>query len=219
MRSVGDFEPISRARSATVQVTPTDAGLPGSRDWPLLPWPRGPLSAAVIAALHGRPGTFNMPASVSGIDVLVDDDFELALYLCYEQHYRSAADPGWEWDPGLLAFRALLERALLDRLRDEVGYERDVNPHEVVSRLDELIKSSTGPSLSGYLAQSGTFEQLCEFCVHRSAYQLKEADPHTFVIPRIAREAKAALIEIQFDEYDENQGISPESIIEIPHPV
>ncbi len=40
-----------------------------------------------------------------------------------------------------------------------------------------------------------------EFAVHRSAYQLKEADPHTWAIPRLAGGPKAAMIEIQADEY------------------
>jgi hypothetical protein len=44
-------------------------------------------------------------------------------------------------------------------------------------------------------------EQFREFCVHRSAYQLKEADPHTFGIPRLSGEAKAAMVAIQYDEY------------------
>jgi hypothetical protein len=37
--------------------------------------------------------------------------------------------------------------------------------------------------------------------VHRSAYQLKEADPHSWAIPRLSGDPKAALIEIQMDEY------------------
>jgi len=37
--------------------------------------------------------------------------------------------------------------------------------------------------------------------VHRSAYQLKEADPHSWAIPRLTGRAKAALVEIQADEY------------------
>src|SRR6201999_1249649 len=36
---------------------------------------------------------------------------------------------------------------------------------------------------------------------HRSAYQLKEADPHSWAIPRLHGAPKAALIEIQADEY------------------
>jgi hypothetical protein len=37
--------------------------------------------------------------------------------------------------------------------------------------------------------------------VHRSAYQLKEADPHSWAIPRLSGPPKAALVEIQADEY------------------
>ncbi len=37
--------------------------------------------------------------------------------------------------------------------------------------------------------------------MHRSAYQLKEADPHSWALPRIGGRAKAALVEIQTDEY------------------
>jgi hypothetical protein len=37
--------------------------------------------------------------------------------------------------------------------------------------------------------------------VHRSAYQLKEADPHSWAIPRLFGAPKAALIEVQSDEY------------------
>ena len=40
-----------------------------------------------------------------------------------------------------------------------------------------------------------------EFLVHRSLYTLKEADPHTWAIPRLHGAAKAALVEIQADEY------------------
>ena len=40
-----------------------------------------------------------------------------------------------------------------------------------------------------------------EFAVHRSAYQLKEADPHTWVIPRLRGRGEGRLVEIQPDEY------------------
>jgi hypothetical protein len=40
-----------------------------------------------------------------------------------------------------------------------------------------------------------------EFLVHRSAYQLKEADPHSWALPRLYGAPKAALVEIQADEY------------------
>jgi hypothetical protein len=47
----------------------------------------------------------------------------------------------------------------------------------------------------------GTLDQLLEHVVHRSAYQLKEADPHSWAIPRLSARPKAALLEVQFDEY------------------
>jgi hypothetical protein len=111
------------------------------------------------------------------------------------------ADADWEWDPGLLRFRAELEHVFEDRLRDEVSPSSPLYPHEVAPTLDALIRSSLDPSLSTYLSEAGTLEQLREFCVHRSAYQLKEADPHTFGIPRLTGEAKAAMAQIQYDEY------------------
>ena len=37
--------------------------------------------------------------------------------------------------------------------------------------------------------------------MHRSAYQLKEADPHSWALPRLSGPPKAALVEVQADEY------------------
>jgi len=180
-------------------------------DWPLLPWARGPLSGSVIAALQRAPGTLGLTPPISGIDALSDDDFALALYLCYEVHYRAVTDAGWEWDPGLLTFRAELERAFEDRLRDEVVVHEPRLPFDVVSALEELIRAPSGPSLSAYLLETGTLDQLREFCMHRSAYQLKEADPHTFGIPRLTGEAKAAMVEIQYEEYGSGDATSMHS--------
>ena len=44
-------------------------------------------------------------------------------------------------------------------------------------------------------------DQFREHVIHRSAYQLKEADPHSWAVPRLAGPAKAALVEVQSDEY------------------
>jgi hypothetical protein len=52
------------------------------------------------------------------------------------------------------------------------------------------------------MEQHGELDHLREFVVHRAAYQLQEADPHTFAIPRLAAgPAKTALLEVQADEY------------------
>jgi len=198
-RTAGQFSvPVGGHQPTSLDVD-TDAAR--SSDSPVLPRARGPLSAAVISALPRSPGTFGPTPPIAGIDALSDDDFALALYLCYEVHYRAVTDAGWEWDSGLLSFRAELERAFVDRLRDEVVDPGFRFPFEVASTLDELIRAAPGPSLSQHLLESGTLTQLREFCMHRSAYQLKEADPHTFAIPRLTGEAKAAMVEIQYDEY------------------
>ena len=55
--------------------------------------------------------------------------------------------------------------------------------------------------MSRHIERDATLDQVLEFLVHRSAYQLKEADPHSWAIPRLSGPAKAALVEIQADEY------------------
>ena len=69
------------------------------------------------------------------------------------------------------------------------------------SRCARSTRPTTAPSLSRHLEREATLEQVLEFLVHRSAYQLKEADPHSWAIPRLSGPPKAALVEIQADEY------------------
>jgi hypothetical protein len=178
----------------------------GSQDQPFEPprsTPHGPLSATVLSAVRQPPGSFGPTPPVAEVDALADDDLQLALYCCYELHYRGlyGADADWEWDPALIGFRAGLERAFLRRLRDEIVPAGLGQLGNVGDALAELIVSASGLSLSTFLFESGTFGELREFCVHRSAYQLKEADPHTFAIPSLWGGAKAAMAEIQYDEY------------------
>jgi len=129
------------------------------------------------------------------------DDFQLALYLCYELHYRSFAgvDERWEWEPSLLGFRRDLEDVFEQGVRDLVP--RPGSTSDIATALWDMIAAASGPSLSTFVAERATGAQLREFLVHRSAYQLKEADPHTWAIPRLAGEAKAAMVHIQADEY------------------
>lgn len=134
-------------------------------------------------------------------------DLQLALYMCYELHYRGFAsvDPGWEWNPTLLALRAELERAFL------TGVLRDVGPiepdHTAAAEMEALtIESADGTGPSYFLRDTGTWAQMREYFVHRSLYHLKEADPHAFAIPRLTGRAKAAFVAIEFDEYGAGRG-------------
>ncbi len=171
-------------------------------DGPRLPEPRGPLTGHVLRHLVQAPHVLPAAPHVRHADPLGDDDFQLALYLCYELHYRGLAgvDERWEWDPSLLAFRRGLEDEFERALVRLVG-PTPVPAGTIPDQLWALVDAAGGPSLSAYVAESGTLEQVRELAVHRSAYQLKEADPHTWAIPRLAGTAKAAMVEIQADEY------------------
>jgi hypothetical protein len=161
------------------------------------------VSELLLSALAHQPHTIEPPELPDSEDPLVDEDLQLALYLAYELHYRGlpGVDDGWEWLPSLLAVRGLLERRFEDALRDAVPLvEERVAASEVDLALRTLAESPS-PPLSQYIARKASLEQIKEFMIQRSAYQLKEADPHSWAIPRLYGPPKAALIEIQNDEY------------------
>jgi hypothetical protein len=170
-----------------------------------LPPPRGPRSAALIAAIRAGAVPSPLPVSQEPADPLGDDDLHLALYLCYELHYRGVPEAGadLEWDPAVIAFRSQLERPFERALREACAPERPVthSARDVTDELLRLAKEDGPPSLSRYLARHGDIEEFAEFAMHRSLYTLKEADPHSFVIPRLEGPPKTALLEIQADEY------------------
>jgi hypothetical protein len=161
---------------------------------------RGPLSATVLTALQKKPGPVEAPF-LPDVDCLTDDDFQLALYVCYELHYGSFedVDQRWEWEPSLLAFRRLLEDGFEASLRSRV--ERVECPPDAVAKELWALLETSPPTMSRYIERDATLDQFVEFVVHRSVYHLREADPHTWAIPRLRGRPKAALVEIQMDEY------------------
>lgn len=163
-----------------------------------LPTPRGPLSHAVFAALRGERA---MPRVLSSPD---EGDRQITLWALYELHFRGFedVDDRREWDPEVLRARGALEhtfeaglRALSARLVAEAAAEDDL-----VAQLERIV-AEPGPSIAAYLHRDATREQYEEFLVERSVYHLKEADPHSFALPRLSGAPKAALTEIQYDEY------------------
>jgi hypothetical protein len=105
-------------------------------------------------------------------------------------------------DPGLLALRGGLEQVFERALLEQIGPPSDtVAPDETDLALRAIADADDAPSLSKYVELRATAEQVEEFVVHRSAYQLKEADPHSWALPRLSGPPKAALVEIQADEY------------------
>lgn len=170
---------------------------------------RGPLSDAVIRRLTGGDdvglGAEGQSALAATTDVVRDDDVQLALFVLYASSYGSLPDldPTLEWDPGVVAARGLLEQAFEKALRATVPMPDLPEPTvDAVGRaLFALAEADTGPSLSRYVAKKATDAQIHEFLMQRSIYTLREADPHSWAIPRLHGRAKAALVEIQSDEY------------------
>ncbi len=176
---------------------------------PALPAAHGPLSTAVRQALAGPPlrdRLVRLNASVHDSDPY-GLDLQLALYMCYELHYRgfSGVDPTWEWNPALLALRGELERVFLAGVRHDVG---TIDPtHTAEAEMAALaIEPTDGCGPSYHLRDAGTWQQMREYFVHRSLYHLKEGDPHAWVIPRLMGGAKAAFVAVEFDEYGAGQG-------------
>ena len=173
-----------------------------------LPEPRGPLSEALFRDLAGGTALSASTVeqgerlSVAGAGALTDEDLQISLAVCYELHYRGFAgvSEDWEWDPAVIGLRSGLERRHLAALRDLVGPVA-TSEEPVDRQLAALIAADDGPSLSLFMAKQGTLEQWREYLTLRSVYHLKEGDPHTFAIPRLSGRAKAAMVEIQADEY------------------
>lgn len=170
-----------------------------------LPTARGPLTEGLFTALREAPGGDAAIASDVDVpvDALSDEDLQLALYCCYELHYRGlpGVDDAWEWDPQLLAFRGRLERAFEDAVRQVAERPATVDPDHVDDALREIVRADDGPSLSSVVEKDADADQVRELLIHRSAYQLKEADPHSFALPRLWGRPKSAMVEIQVDEY------------------
>ncbi|MEV7611968.1 iron-containing redox enzyme family protein [Streptomyces sp. NPDC089799] len=182
----------------------------------LPPWraePRGPLSTAVGNALltggtignhaAGPDGTDAGGRGATGPVAEADpwgEDLHLALYLLYELHYRGLPDvpDALEWDPDLLRFRARLEQCFLAELARALPGDRTV-----AEAFAPLLRepADTSGSVSAHLAEQADLELVREYAVLRSLYQLKEADPHAWALPRLTGRPKAALAAIEYDEF------------------
>jgi hypothetical protein len=165
---------------------------------PLLPRGRGPLCDALFAR-WGKQAPLDLPI-LSGLDPLTDDDLHTALWCCYQLHFGGFADVDdrMEWDGPTLGFRADLEAAFETALWEE--HQASSVPRDPVTAL-RVIAAQAGPPLSTFIEESGERWHLQEYAVHRSAYQLKEADGHTFALPRLRGPGRGAMVEIQADEY------------------
>jgi len=138
-------------------------------------------------------------------DIVRDDDLQLSLLILQGLHYGGVvpSDERWEWHPSLVAARVAIDAAFERRLRELIPVPElpDGDAESVAAALFTLTKPTPGPSLARFVAKQASEEQAREYVILRSVYTLKEADAQTWSVPRLPGRAKAALMEIQADEY------------------
>jgi hypothetical protein len=159
--------------------------------------PRSPASASLMSAAR--------QATLQSADVVSDDDIQFTLFLLYSLAYRSLhhANGASEWHPELVKVRLHLEAAFESTMRASTPMPEipPATASAVAASLLDMTSPNPGPSVVRYLAHRATTDEFLEFMMHRSIYQLREADPHSWAIPRLTGRPKAALVEIQADEY------------------
>ena len=184
------------------------------------PHPRGPVGSALIDLLENREDSIEAALATAlhqltaaairdTADILQDDDLQAALFTAYELRYSGldGIDDALEWHPDVLRLVATIEAAFEETLRDQVPLPPlpSAGVDTVAAALFEMAAADTAPSVARYLAKKATDEQAHEFLIQQSVYKLKEADPHSWAIPRLHGRPKAALVEIQSDEYGDGR--------------
>ena len=195
------------------------------------PTPRGPASTALLDLLLGRVerssetmrslaghadaalAEARSTATAAGTPdaLLHHDDLQLTLFLLYLLHYGPApyVVDDFEWDPDLLVIRTRIEDEFEQVLRNVVDMPETGSAdaagsspgRTVTDTLFAMTDAVAKPKLAMWAGRKATEEQLKEFLILRTIYTLREADPHSWAIPRLRGRAKAALVEIQSDEY------------------
>lgn len=162
-----------------------------------IPRPRGPLTEALFGTLRAGSEDFY---PVLAVGASAGEDAALALWTLHELHYRGVDEvrEDLEWDPQLVRLRGLLERDLEQRLRERF------TPPVGLSFVEDFFDwaaEQDGASVAAHVQRDADREQVLELLRVRSIYHLKESDPTAWVVPRLGVGAKAALMELQYDEY------------------
>jgi hypothetical protein len=170
----------------------------------LVPKPRGSFSAAVFESLRRWPDRpVPLPAVVDDAD-----DAAIALWALYELSYLGFddVDDDLERDTFTLAVRRQLETDLEETLRSR--YRPPDRTEPLGDALLAYVDAHDGASLAAYVQKAASADQVLDLLRMRSIYHLKEADPSAWAVARLPVPAKAALVELLYDEYgtgDPNQ--------------
>ena len=164
-----------------------------------VPKQRGPVSGWVCAVMRGHNGP--VPALAAG-SVINDADVQLALWMIYELHYRGFDDvpDDVEWTLSLIQLRRDIEVRFEAELRAATAPLPTVE-EDLGQQVLDIAEADRGPSLALFLQREADAGQMCDYLRERSITQLKESDPHSFVLGRLEGLPKVALAELQYDEY------------------
>jgi hypothetical protein len=86
---------------------------------------------------------------------------------------------------------------LRDRFRAAVGEAPAWSPEAFF----DFCANHDGPSLAAFVHREADTDQVLDLLRLRSVYHLKESDPVAWLVPRLDDATKAALMELQYDEY------------------
>ena len=164
----------------------------------MLPKPRGVFSADVFEALRSDPSRL---ADKQPTEAEIPEDAAIVLWALYELHFRGFEDveEDLEWHPAALRLRGRLEAELESRLRDRWAGEAPEG--DFAEAFFDFVDGFEGPSLARFVQTGAEKEQVLDLLRMRSIYHLKEADPSSWVVPRLETAPKAALVELLYDEY------------------
>src|SRR3954468_394504 len=159
-----------------------------------LPKPRGALSERVLSSL------IDLPGQPLVLEPESEGDAAIALWALHELSYGGFedVDDGAERDLDPFRVRCELEDDLEGRLRARWPGVPGV---DLATGFFDWVAGCDGPSLARFVQTEASEEQVLDLLRVRSVYHLKEADPTSWVIPRLTAGPKAALVELQYDEY------------------
>lgn len=164
----------------------------------LTPKGRGGLSEALFEGMRTSPACWDTICRTLPDN---EEDVQIALWALYEMHYRGFedVDDELEWHSDLIGLRRSLERGFEAELRDRMPQLTITG--SFADGFFELVSNHEGPSLAAFVHRHATTDQTLEILRMRSIYHLKESDPTSWVVPRLTTTPKAALMELQYDEY------------------
>ena len=132
------------------------------------------------------------------------EDRAIALWMLHGLHHHGFddVDDNADRSPALMALRRTLEDELEARLRERwAAVTERPDSGDLGQDLFDLVASHDGASVARFVRAEAGVEQVRELLRMRSVYALHESDPSAWVVASLPVRAKAALMELQYDEY------------------